>query len=117
MSLSSGDEVPHIFTRKSRLQPGESLITSAIRLLQQYLPIPDSCTAANSILFDDLVGAGEQRRWHVERDSQDGTYGTSHQPHYSGLMPASLITLAHFSVSSAMNLPNFAGVIECRLNA
>ena len=70
MSLSSGDEVPHIFTRKSRLQPGESLITSAIRLLQQYLPIPDSCTAANSILFDDLVGAGEQRRWHVERDSQ-----------------------------------------------
>jgi hypothetical protein len=29
VSLSSGDEVPHIFTRKSRLQPGEFLITSA----------------------------------------------------------------------------------------
>ena len=28
--------VPHIFTRKSRLQPGEFLITSAKRLLQQY---------------------------------------------------------------------------------
>src|SRR5205085_6055809 len=28
---------------------------------------------------------------------------------YSGLMPADLITLAHFSVSSAMNLPNSAG--------
>jgi hypothetical protein len=41
VSLSSGDEVPHIFTRKSRLQPGEFLITSAKRLLQQYLPIPD----------------------------------------------------------------------------
>src|SRR5215472_16102838 len=38
VSLSSGDEVPHIFTRKSRLQPGEFLITSAKRLLQQYLP-------------------------------------------------------------------------------
>jgi hypothetical protein len=38
VSLSSGDEVPHIFTRKSRLQPGEFLITSAERLLQQYLP-------------------------------------------------------------------------------
>jgi hypothetical protein len=28
---------------------------------------------------------------------------------YSGLMPADLITLAHFSVSSAMNLPNSVG--------
>ena len=35
VSLSSGDEVPHIFTRKSRLQPGEFLIISAKRLLQQ----------------------------------------------------------------------------------
>src|SRR6266540_3832860 len=38
VSLSSGDEVPHIFTRKSRLQPGEFLITSAKRLLQQNRP-------------------------------------------------------------------------------
>src|SRR6266550_6044084 len=36
---SSGNEVPHIFTRKSRLQPGEFLVTSAKRLLQQYLPL------------------------------------------------------------------------------
>jgi hypothetical protein len=35
VSLSSGDEVPHIFTRKSRLRPKEFLITSAKRLLQQ----------------------------------------------------------------------------------
>ena len=34
-SLSSGDEVPHIFTRKSRVQPKEILITSEKRLLQQ----------------------------------------------------------------------------------
>src|SRR5216684_2016978 len=36
VSSSSGDEVPHIFRRKSRLQPGEFLVTSAKGLLQQY---------------------------------------------------------------------------------
>jgi hypothetical protein len=35
VSLSSGDEVPHIFTRKSRLRPNEFLISSAKRLLRQ----------------------------------------------------------------------------------
>jgi hypothetical protein len=55
VSLSSGDEVPHIFTRKSRLQPGEFLITSAKRLLQQYLPGADSCTAANSISIRSML--------------------------------------------------------------
>src|SRR5262249_55348541 len=34
VSLSVGDEVPHIFTRKSRLQPGKFSISSAKRLLQ-----------------------------------------------------------------------------------
>ena len=34
-------------------------------------------------------------------------YGTSRE-RYSGLMPADLITLAHFSVSSAMSLPKSA---------
>src|SRR5580700_2044227 len=47
-SLSSGDEVPHIFTRKSRVQPKKILITSAKRLLQQNLPILDSCGAASA---------------------------------------------------------------------
>src|SRR6266478_9591556 len=42
VNSSSGDEVPHIFTRKSRLQPGEFLITSAKRLLQHGV-IPGSC--------------------------------------------------------------------------
>src|SRR5262249_13333163 len=46
VSLSSGDEVPHIFTRKSRLQPGEFLISSAKRLLQQYLPCVDGSELA-----------------------------------------------------------------------
>jgi hypothetical protein len=40
-SLSSGDEVPHIFTRKSRVQPKEIFITSAKRLLQHNLPKRD----------------------------------------------------------------------------
>jgi hypothetical protein len=31
---------------------------------------------------------------------------------YSGLIFANLITLAHFSVSSAMRFPNSAGVID-----
>jgi hypothetical protein len=59
-SLSSGNEVPHIFTRKSRLRSKEFLISSAKRLLQQNLPEPDSCSAVNlHILFDDLVGNAE----------------------------------------------------------
>ena len=45
MSLSSGDEVPRIFTQESRLQPKEILITSAKRLLQQNLPTTDLCIA------------------------------------------------------------------------
>src|SRR4249920_1895236 len=47
VSFARGDEVPHIFTRKSRLHPAEFLITSAKRLLQHNLPGPDSCTVAN----------------------------------------------------------------------
>jgi len=77
VSLSSGDEVPHIFTRKSRIQPGEFLITSAKRLLQ-HNPSESGQTAEASIcplcanrvithcskrhrLFDHLVGAQQER--------------------------------------------------------
>ena len=45
MSLSSGDEVPHIFTRKSRLQPGEFLISSAKGLLQHNPDESGHCSA------------------------------------------------------------------------
>src|SRR5256886_13619158 len=50
-SSSSGNEVPHIFTRKSRLQPGEFLVTSAQRLLQQYRHIaaPDVCDGMSAV--------------------------------------------------------------------
>jgi hypothetical protein len=60
-SLSSSDEVPHIFTRKSRVQPKEILITSAKRLLQQNLPQADICSATKTPSFDHLVGTGKQR--------------------------------------------------------
>src|SRR5215510_2801420 len=40
-SFSSDDEVPHIFTWKSPVQPKEILIASAKRLLQQNLPGTD----------------------------------------------------------------------------
>jgi hypothetical protein len=49
VSLSPGDEVPHIFTRKSRLPPREFLITSAKRLLQQYLPKPVVSRCSNRL--------------------------------------------------------------------
>src|SRR5262249_2111393 len=65
--LSTGDEVPHIFTRKSRLQSGKFLVTSAKRLLQQYLPLPDSCSAANWHSFDQLVS--DQQDVAIDRQS------------------------------------------------
>ena len=38
---SSGDEVPHMFTRKPRLRPGKFSIRGAKRLLQHNLPQAD----------------------------------------------------------------------------
>src|SRR5215831_19778217 len=45
-SFSSDDEVPHIFTWKSSVQPKEILIASAKRLLQQNRPGTDICSNA-----------------------------------------------------------------------
>src|SRR6516162_9856695 len=65
VSLSSGDEVPHIFTRKSRLQPGEFLISSAKRLLQRNLPEGDQVRCSErGPLFDHVVGSVQQAKWH-----------------------------------------------------
>jgi hypothetical protein len=36
---SSSDEVPHIFTQKSRVQPKEILIVGPKRLFQQHRPL------------------------------------------------------------------------------
>src|SRR5215472_16312619 len=51
--------------------------------------------------FDHLVGCHS-------RNGRYGIFGRDRADH-SALMPANLITLAHFSVSSAMSLPKSAG--------
>src|SRR5262245_39954022 len=43
------------------------------------------------------------------RDSRSERQGGGESMGYCGLMPAALITLAHFAVSSAMSLPKSAG--------
>ena len=55
MSLASGDEVPNIFTRKSRLQPGKILITSAKHFCNTICHNP-TYAAQQFALFDHLVG-------------------------------------------------------------
>ena len=56
MSLSSGDEVAHIFTRKSRLRPKEFLIASAKRLLQQNRPQAELLHRSKTWdVFDDKI--------------------------------------------------------------
>src|SRR5215208_5398214 len=61
VSSSPCDEVPHMFTRKPRLQPGKFLISSAKRLLQHNRPIADVSRCSKNPLLDHLVGAAEQR--------------------------------------------------------
>src|SRR3984893_3668315 len=51
VSLSLGDEVPHIFIRESHQQPRKILISGGKRLLQQNLPQADSCSAATNISY------------------------------------------------------------------
>src|SRR5262249_33249459 len=50
----------------------------------------------------------EHRRLSISRNGRLWNIRLLKQPH-SGLMPANLITLAHFSVSSAISFPNSAG--------
>jgi hypothetical protein len=60
VSLSLCDEVPHIFIPKSHLKPREFLISSAKRLLQQYLPLATDAPQQLALLFDHLVGQSHQ---------------------------------------------------------
>jgi hypothetical protein len=88
VSLSSGDEVPHIFTRRSRLKPGEFLITSAKRLLQHNRPqaviagleIPQ-CSSPWSREVCYPFHPRHRRRWQRRRPV-DGT--TSRLPERAG---------------------------------
>jgi hypothetical protein len=38
----------------------------------RLVPLRDSCSAANTILLDHLVSAGEERRWHFKSESLGG---------------------------------------------
>jgi hypothetical protein len=51
VSLSSGDEVPHMSTRKPRLQPGKFSIRGAKRLLQHNLPAADIPSHETTLSF------------------------------------------------------------------
>jgi hypothetical protein len=68
VSLSSGDEVPHIFTRKSRLQPGEFLITSAKRLLQQYLPKAAASRCSKKVRSENRLTQSPRQRGRLRED-------------------------------------------------
>ena len=75
VSLTREDQSPHVFTRKTRLQPAEFLITCAKRLLQHnpsnygriiasseptlWAIRRQTCSAAKSDLFDYLVSSGK----------------------------------------------------------
>src|SRR5450759_2752712 len=67
VSSSLCDEVPHIFIPKSHLEPREFLISSAKRLLQQYVPITDSCTAADTILIRSPLRPGRAAFRYTQR--------------------------------------------------
>jgi hypothetical protein len=47
VSLSRGDEVPHIFIRESHQRPRKILISGGKRLLQQNLPQPELMHRSN----------------------------------------------------------------------
>src|SRR4051812_33692051 len=50
VSSPPGDEVPHMFTRKPRLQPGKSLVSGAKRLLQHNRPVADIASGRPSAI-------------------------------------------------------------------
>jgi hypothetical protein len=83
VSLSSGDEVPHIFTRKSRLQPGEFLITSAKRLLQHNRHI---ATNGGAAIFWSLLG----HSGHRAARTRNGPVAIDPLRSYQHLLPSEL---------------------------
>jgi hypothetical protein len=66
----------------------------------RFVPI-DRTRRSKKSLLNHLVGAREQGRRHVERDSRNDIYGRfAGLPDQSALTPANFTTLAHFSVSA-----------------
>jgi len=60
VSSSSGDEVPHILIRKPRVRLGKISISSAKRLLQQYLPGADSPLLRGAGPLNDSLSTGSR---------------------------------------------------------
>src|SRR5215510_2095204 len=82
----------------------EALLASAVKRVGVVLDLrPAGAGGARHL------ARGQETRLRGGGISQIGTLWNVHQAIYSGLMFANLTTLAHFSVSSDMNLPNSAG--------
>jgi hypothetical protein len=87
VSFTRGDEVPHVFTRKPRLQPAEFLNASAKRLLQQNRHIAN---LPHFRLRGPVSGAA-----HTKRAGSDLPRLTKTRPHRAGdLYPRAAINVA-----------------------
>jgi hypothetical protein len=60
VSLTWGDEAPHIFTRKSHRRPAEFPTTIAKRLLQQYRPIATDIALQPNVRFRGADSTGQR---------------------------------------------------------
>ena len=60
VSFARGDEVPHIFTRKPRLQPAEFLIIGAKRLLQHNRSLAPDPTQRQGLPMSALAPIGDK---------------------------------------------------------
>src|SRR5215510_1593562 len=109
---------------KHRLERSE--IAAAHRRIALVLEGEDFLVAAHrqtSLVVSPDTSSLPQLAWHLSftRSPRRRGPGTGHSPNgilwnirllkqpHSDLMPANLITLAHFSVSSAISFPNSAG--------
>src|SRR5713101_9190935 len=86
-------------------ESGTLLLFAAVQKYGRFLGY-----SGREILAVSLSGFDPKRKSQVQRDSRNGTYGISRLlfSDHSGFAPENLITLAHFSVSSAMSLPKSA---------
>src|ERR1700757_212153 len=71
------------------------------------------CGVRKRRLWESVIASGAKQS-RATRDALDcfvALRAPRNDEYHSGLMPAKAITLAHFSVCSARNLPNSAGLI------
>ena len=98
MSLSSHDEVPHIFTRKSHLQPGEFLVTSAKRLLQQNRPTAALSNRSKTLAYSMTSSARASSDGGTSRPSSyhcRSSHSLDEKPRLISLLPLLKILIRH----------------------